>query len=75
MHDEIIKKAEDILDIEFKLYALKEDLLSDVKCLMDEIICITREAKEMGQNMENRLNKYRTAIEDLGFKRYYKKEY
>ena len=36
---------------------------------MDDIYRLAREALDDGQNMEDRLDEYRTAIESLGFQR------
>lgn len=36
---------------------------------MDDIHKLAREALDDGQNMEDRLDEYRTAIEELGFQR------
>lgn len=41
---------------------------------VDQAIKLTRTCKKQGQHLENRLNKYRYAIEQLGFKRVYKKK-
>ena len=39
---------------------------------IDQAIKLTRFCKKQGQHLENRLYKYRTAIEGLSFKRVYK---
>lgn len=39
---------------------------------VNQSIKLTRYCKKQGQHLENRLNKYRYAIEQLGFKRVYK---
>ena len=41
---------------------------------IDQAIKLTRHCKKQGQHLENRLNQYRFAIEQLGFKRVYKKK-
>lgn len=41
---------------------------------IDQSIKLVRYCKKQGQKCENRLRKYRTAIEGLGFQRVYKKK-
>lgn len=41
---------------------------------IDQSIKLVRHCKKQGQHMEKRLNKYRAAVESLGFKRVYKKK-
>lgn len=45
------------------------DYVYDAIYEIDKITDWTDKAKESGQSMENRLTLYRSAIEDLGFKR------
>lgn len=50
-------------------------LLTDDKQILEKIHrieCAVTDAKKIGQRMENRLYKYKEAIENLGFKRLYK---
>ena len=52
--------------------SIKEDnlsMLEDVLPVIDDIIKESRLAKKKGQNMENRLKRYRNSVESLGFKR------
>lgn len=45
------------------------DMIDDLLWYIDDIRTLTEEAIECGQSMENRLKKYREAIENLGFRR------
>lgn len=65
-HYDIISTAEEIITlIETKNKIPK----GKIKTLAKKIISLTSEALEDGQNMENRLIEYYTAILKLGFKR------
>lgn len=55
-------------DVENTLNDLN-DILSNIKYSIDDIKNYADEAKEDGQNMENRLQQYYDAIIDLGFTR------
>lgn len=60
-HNNIIDKLQKLK----KLY--KNDQLIIDFC--NELLKISRHCKKQGQHMENRMKKYRTAIETLGFVR------
>ena len=78
-HDDIIKLAKEIESHQYERFRNTDDaeaLLTDIENLLwnighmaAEIISETKLAKESGQNMEDRLCEYKSAIEDLGFKR------
>jgi len=78
-HDDIIKLAADIKSHQYESFKNTEDaeallteienLLYDIGYIANEIISEAKQAKESGQNMEDRLCEYKVAIEDLGFKR------
>ncbi len=64
IHDDVMALCETI----------KEDLTkkvppSIIKQKLDRIVRLTERAKSKGQQMEDRLSKYREAIEEVGFER------
>jgi len=62
-------------EIIFTVNKIKESSsLTNIKTLCNEVNSLTRKAVKLGQRMENRLHKYRSSIEDLGFKRVLKDE-
>ena len=67
-HTNILNIAEDCCRMKFSEESAQESFnyLIDK---MDDIYRLTREALDDGQNMEDRLDEYRTAIESLGFER------
>lgn len=68
-HDEIMSLCNEIKDLNlFKVSGRKK-----VIPLVNKIIKLTEQAKEDGQNMENRLQEYYNAISELGFEREKKK--
>ena len=63
-HNEIMSICETLMELDFsKPY--KKKLQRGLR----KIIRITEQAKEDGQNMEDRLQEYFAAMEQLGFKR------
>lgn len=69
IHDDVLKKADDISKIESRDYDNVEDLLSNVQDIANDIYSMIEEAKDAGMSMEARLADYRNAIEGLGFTR------
>lgn len=68
-HDEIMSLCRELKNLDlFKVSGRKK-----VIPLVNKIIKLTEQAKEDGQNMENRLHEYYDAISDLGFDRKKKK--
>ena len=67
-HTNILDIAEDCCRMKFSEEYARESFnyLIDK---MDDIHRLAREALDDGQNMEDRLDEYRTAIESLGFER------
>lgn len=56
--------------VQFKLKNLKKDIDNlEVKQVINECLDILRFMKTQGQHMENRLRKYVSSIEKLGFER------
>jgi hypothetical protein len=75
-------KKRPICDVHYELGALGEELENfdfdkpfkrDIKGMAKDIQRLAEEARGYGQSMEDRLSEYRSAIEDLGFKRKAKK--
>jgi hypothetical protein len=65
VHDDVIEIAEDIMELLEDDKIKKRSILSKLK----KIISYTEDAKEKGQRMEKRLDRYKYGIENLGFKR------
>ena len=68
-HKEIMESAKDIIRIKTNDYDDVTGLLIFVQTLADRIYGEAEEAYEYGNNMEDRLHEYFSAIESLGFKR------
>lgn len=65
---EIVNELKDLLNL-VELYGDFEERSFDIWCKVDEIGDIVEEIQDYGDKMENRLKKYRNAIETLGFER------
>ena len=63
-HEEILELCEEIETMDFNK-PFKRELKKKLKAIMK----LTEQAKEDGQNMENRLQKYYECVSDMGFKR------
>lgn len=68
-HDEIISICKEIKNLDLD----KATQRKKIATLINKIIKITEQAKEDGQHMEDRLQEYYNAIDDLGFDRKKKK--
>ena len=66
-HNDIISWAQDIKKLIENVE--KAGLKRRINSLVTKIEKETEKALDSGQSMENRLAKYRSAIDDLGFKR------
>jgi len=56
--------------VQHKLQCLKKLVKNEeARYIINECLDILRHMKVQGQHMENRLTKYKRAIEDLGFER------
>lgn len=73
VHEYIISETNDLLKIKLADYDDIGDAESEVHSKADDILTAVDRASEMGQNMEDRLNKYKDAIEGLGYVRGMKK--
>ena len=62
---EIKKDLKKVLKLNPQYSSDFEDVFKKLNLISEE----ARSAKRKGQHMENRLKKYRTAVESLGFKR------
>ena len=67
-HTNILEIAEECVRMKFHEESAEEDFNYFIN-KMDDIHRLAREALDDGQNMEDRLDEYRTAIESLGFQR------
>lgn len=63
VHDEIIKKSNEILKLKARNFETAEDVLDEVQSLADDIETLAEKAKEMGQRMEACIIARREAIE------------
>ena len=64
VHDEIFQCAEELRYLDYS-----KSVKTQVARIAKRIQKDAMEAKEYGQSMENRLDEYKVAIEDIGFKR------
>lgn len=69
VHDKIIKLANTIEHFNVRDFDTVEDALDEIQSIAWDIRDEAETAKEMGQNMEDRLREYYDAIESLGFTR------
>jgi hypothetical protein len=74
IHDDILSLCDDLYKIKIQDYHKYEDGIInhadfeyDMDRLISQIISLTKDAKERGCAMEERLTEYRSAIEILGF--------
>jgi hypothetical protein len=63
-HQEVLSICSKLLDLDFD-----EPFKQKLKQGLKKIIKLTEQAKDDGQNMEDRLQEYYDAIEEIGFKR------
>ena len=74
-HNDIKMFATKIKKMDITKYPTPEDCIDLMRDYASEIIELSKKAKVAGCHMENRLQLYREAIENLGFVRKKRKKY